>query len=231
MHRWGFGVFFLSQLVFLLSAVFVVTPFGDVADDPAVRPMVLLIGMIVPTVLSAIVVIVATIVRGNGPRIDLGLKWSWADVRTGVGLGVAGIVLTLIASQLWTNWVGEDQATSAVGSALDDLRLPPVLAVVIFLYLCVLAPLCEEVVFRGALWGAMDRLRWSRWSAFVVSTALFAVAHLEPARTPLLLVIGIPIGLARLLTGRLLAAIVAHQINNLLPALGVLLLALGVIPT
>ncbi|WP_232237686.1 MULTISPECIES: type II CAAX endopeptidase family protein [Actinoalloteichus] len=230
-HRWGFGVFFLSQLVFLLSSVFVVAPFGDTASDPSLRPAVLLIGLIVPTVLSATVVVVATLIRGNGPRADLGLRWSWADVRTGLGLGAVGIVLTLGASRLWTNWVGEDQATSAVGSLLDDLRLPPVLAVLIFLHLLVLAPLCEELVFRGALWGAMDRLRWSRWTAFGVTTALFAVAHLEPARTPLLLVIGIPIGLARLFTGRLLAAVVAHQVNNLLPALGVLLLALGVIPT
>ena len=59
---------------------------------------------------------------------------------------------------------------------------------------------------------------------------IFAVTHLEPLRTSLLLVIGIPIGLARLFTGRLGASIITHQINNFLPALAVLLVALDVLP-
>ncbi|MGH3621546.1 MAG: CPBP family glutamic-type intramembrane protease, partial [Sciscionella sp.] len=72
-------------------------------------------------------------------------------------------------------------------------------------------------------------LQWGRWAAFALSTAIFAASHLEPLRTSLLLVIAIPIGLARLLTGRLTASIVAHQVNNFLPALAVLLISLGVL--
>jgi len=59
---------------------------------------------------------------------------------------------------------------------------------------------------------------------------IFAVSHLEPLRTSLLLVIGIPIGLARLFTGRLGASIVAHQVNNFLPAVAMLLIAIGAMP-
>jgi membrane protease YdiL (CAAX protease family) len=65
---------------------------------------------------------------------------------------------------------------------------------------------------------------------FGLTTVIFAVSHLEPMRTSLLLVIGIPIGLARLFTGRLGASIVTHQINNFLPALAMLLVAFGVLP-
>jgi uncharacterized protein len=65
----------------------------------------------------------------------------------------------------------------------------------------------------------------------VLSTAVFAIGHLEPARTWLLLVITIPIGLARMVTGRLTASVIAHQINNFLPALGLLLVSLGLMPT
>jgi membrane protease YdiL (CAAX protease family) len=60
---------------------------------------------------------------------------------------------------------------------------------------------------------------------FGLTTVIFALSHLEPLRTSLLLVIGIPIGLARLLTGRLGASVVAHQVNNFLPALAVLLVS------
>jgi len=61
----------------------------------------------------------------------------------------------------------------------------------------------------------------------LVAKDAFAVAHFEPVRAPLLLVIGLPIGLARMLSSKLAAPIIAHQINNFLPALGLTLLLLG----
>ena len=92
------------------------------------------------------------------------------------------------------------------------------------------APLCEEIVYRGLLWGAVERLRVPRWVPFVVTTLLFALAHFEFTRTPLLLVVAIPIALARLYTGGLLASIVAHQVNNLLPGVALMLGLVGAIP-
>ena len=91
-----------------------------------------------------------------------------------------------------------------------------------------IGPICEEIIFRGLLWGAIQRQEWGRWAAFGLSTAIFAASHLEPIRTTLLLVIAVPIGLARLVTGRLPASIIAHQMNNFLPALAMLLVSVGV---
>ncbi|WP_030104893.1 type II CAAX prenyl endopeptidase Rce1 family protein [Actinoalloteichus caeruleus] len=229
-HRWGLGVFFLAQLVFLLSSVFLVAPLGPMDPDSSLRETVLIVGLVLPTLLAAGVVLAATRLRGNGPRRDLGLEWSWADVRTGLKYGALCMGLAYVGAMFWSQWVGEENANSAVGSLVEGLQLSPGLAVLLFLHVFLIAPTCEELIFRGALWGAMERLRWSRWAVFVSSTAIFAVAHLEPERTPLLLLIGIPIALARLYTGRLLASIVAHQMNNLLGAVGLLLMALGVIP-
>jgi membrane protease YdiL (CAAX protease family) len=105
-------------------------------------------------------------------------------------------------------------------------------AAVMFVYLWLIGPICEEVIYRGLLWGAVERLQWAseRWgriAAFALSTAVFAASHLEPLRTTLLLVIAVPIGLARFVTGRLPGSIVAHQVNNFLPALTILLSSLG----
>jgi uncharacterized protein len=168
-------------------------------------------------------------VRGNGPRIDLGLQWSWRDVGVGVGFGLAGLVVTIPASILYVAIVGED-ATSAVGEVFGGVRAGPALAVTVFVIVVFLAPICEEIVYRGLLWGAVERLGGVRWVAFGVTTLMFALAHFELARTPLLLVVAIPIGLARLYTGRLLAGIVAHQINNLLPGISLMLMLLGLLP-
>lgn len=105
-------------------------------------------------------------------------------------------------------------------------------AVVMFVYLWLAGPICEEIIYRGLLWGAVERLqwrseRWGRIAAFLLSTAVFAASHLEPLRTTLLLVIAVPIGLARFATGRLAGSVVAHAMNNFLPAVAILLGALG----
>jgi hypothetical protein len=172
--------------------------------------------------------VLATLLRGNGPVIDLRLTVRWADVKVGLKVGAGGIVLTIVAAVVWTRIVGADDASSAINTVLDGGKMPVTAAVVMFLYVWLVGPICEELIFRGLLWGAIQRQDWGRWAAFGLSTAIFAASHLEPIRTTLLLVIAIPIGLARLLTGRLPASIIAHQLNNFLPALAMLLVAVGV---
>lgn len=79
------------------------------------------------------------------------------------------------------------------------------------------------------LWRALEHWRWNRWVIFSATTLVFSVAHLELLRTPLLLVLSIPIGLARVFTGNLLASVVAHQVNNFLPAAALLLSTTGLL--
>ncbi len=227
--RWGFGAFFLAEAVFVLASVALAAVFGDFGERASAGPVFVLILML-PTLLAGAVAVAATVVRGNGPRHDLGLHWHKSDVTTGLTIGFAGLVVTTVATMAWTRWVGPDQASSAIGSLLQGIRMPPALAVVIFLHVWLVAPVCEELLYRGLLWGAMERLRFNQITVFVLTTAIFAIGHLEPARTVLLLVIAVPIGLARLVTGRLTASVVAHQVNNFLPAVGLLLMSLGLLP-
>lgn len=132
-------------------------------------------------------------------------------------------MLTIPASALWVAWVGTEQASSAVGEAFDGQQLGAVAAVTVFLVVWLVAPVCEEVLYRGVLWRAMEHWRWNRWVIFIVTTLVFSVAHLEFLRTPLLIVVSVPVGLARMITGNLVGSIVAHQVNNFLPAAGLLL--------
>jgi uncharacterized protein len=228
-HRWGFGAFFLAQAVFVLTSVVLAAAFGKLDDEGSRFGLVLVLMLVLPTLLAAGVAVTITVVRGNGPRLDFGLQWRWSDVSTGLGIGALGLMSTTVAATLWTKWVGPQNAQSTISGLLDGVRLSPALAIVIFLHVWLVAPLCEELVYRGLLWGAMERLRWSQPTVFILSTAVFAIGHLEPERTVLLLVIAIPIGLARMMTGGLTASVVAHQVNNFLPALGLLLISLGVI--
>ena len=229
-QRWGFGAFLLVEAVFILSAVFITAVARTSGTDISSSVTFILIGSMVPTVLAAAVAVAITYVRGNGPFRDLRLAWDWVDVKVGLKLGALGLVLTYVAAVIWSRVVGDKNATSAIGELVDGAGLPLAAAVVMFLYVCFLGPVCEEVIYRGLLWGAIERQRWSRWAAFVLTTLIFAASHLEPLRTSLLIVIALPIGIARLITRRLTASVVAHVINNFLPGLTLLLVSIGVMP-
>lgn len=224
-HRWGLGAFVLVEALYLLSSLLLAFLFGGSGSAPV---SVVVVGVTVPTLLAAGVAILITKVRGHGPRIDLKLQWSWRGAGLGLLFGIAGLFVTLPAAVLWLAIVGED-ANSAAGEMFGGVRSTWSWAIVVFVVIVFVAPFCEEIVYRGLLWGAVDR-RWGRWVALVVTTVVFAVAHLEWSRIPLLLVVAIPIGLARLYAGNLTASIVAHQVTNLLPGLILMLSIAGVMP-
>jgi uncharacterized protein len=223
--RWGFGAFLLVFAVFVVSAVLIGAIARNVAPHAVHSATVILIGTMLPPMLAAGVAVLVTVLRGNGPRLDLHWSCRWQDIRVGLKFGLIGLVCTTAATVVWTKIVGEQNASSALGQLVADQHLPMFAAIAMFLFIWLVGPICEEIIYRGLLWGALERLQWGQWVVFGLTTVIFALSHLEPLRTLLLLVIGIPIGLARLLTGRLGASVVAHQVNNFLPALAVLLVA------
>jgi membrane protease YdiL (CAAX protease family) len=224
-HHWGLGAYLLAEAVFLLSSLGI-SALVDALGATGAGGLAL--ALAVPTVLAAATALLLTRLRGGGPRLDLRLLWSWRDVGLGVAFGVGGLAVTIPASVLFVAIAGEG-ATSAVGEVFGGMTAPPALAVLILLIVVLLAPLCEEIVYRGLLWGGVEKLAGPR-VAFAVSTLLFALAHFEFARTPLLLVVALPIAAARYYTGRLAAGVIAHQINNLLPGLVLALGLLGALP-
>lgn len=224
--RWGLGAFLLVELAFLLASASFAVLFVQ-TDSPTVGEMALAVA--VPAVIAAGLAMLITTLRGNGPRIDLRLHWSWRELRLGLMFGFGGLFVTVPASLVYIQIVGPD-ANSAVGRAFGGIRASWPWAVVVFLIVVFVAPLCEEIVYRGLLWEAVDR-RWGRWVALVVTTVVFALAHLEFTRASLLLVAAIPIALARLYSGGLLASVVAHQVTNLLPGIALMLGLAGVLPS
>ncbi len=229
-HRWGFGAFLLAEGAFLFASFFIALVFLRGGGGAPIPLAGVVLGLTVPTLLAATVAVLATRWRGNGPVRDLRLRLHGPDIAIGLAWGFGGLVLTIPASLIYAQLVGLEEANSAVGEVLAGRTAPLGVALLVFFAVWLLAPICEELVYRGLLWGAMERHGANRWWAFGLTTLVFALAHFEFTRTPLLLVISIPIGLARLFTGRLLASIVAHQVNNLLPAVALLLLLLGAVP-
>jgi membrane protease YdiL (CAAX protease family) len=76
-----------------------------------------------------------------------------------------------------------------------------------------LAPVCEELAFRGHLLSAL-RLRARPASAIALSALAFAALHLDPVRLPGLLFLGGLYGWLTWRSGSLYPAVLAHAVNN-----------------
>ena len=80
----------------------------------------------------------------------------------------------------------------------------------------ILAPLAEEVVFRGAilrtLLGIMSKK--NHWVAIIISAALFGLAHFNAAQFINALLMGLLLGWMYYRTGSLIPGILLHWINN-----------------
>lgn len=99
----------------------------------------------------------------------------------------------------------------------------PLALLLLALTAVVLAPLFEELVFRGVLLPVLSRWLGSGWGV-VLSGLVFAVAHLSLGELPPLFVLGIGLAMLRLSSGRLLPCVVMHACWNAATFLNLVLL-------
>jgi membrane protease YdiL (CAAX protease family) len=147
----------------------------------------------------------------RGLRDRLGLRFT-AFRHIGLALlaWVSALVLGAVATALLSPLLGPPQsnATELLGRSFD-----PVFVVLIVPTVCVFAPLCEELLFRGAIFGWL-RYRLPVPLAAVISAAVFAGAHLLPPLFPELFVFGLATALIYQTTGSTLNSFAMHATQN-----------------
>lgn len=167
----------------------------------------------------------------------LGLIWmrrrglSWAGIRLGIGLtagrgfwreagaGVLGYLagFPIFALGILITWTLM-RSSGKVGQVSHPLQSMPMQTVgqmiEVFLLAAVVAPIVEELMFRGALFHHL-RARWGWWVSAIVSSAIFAAIHPQGwIATPALASLAIVFCLLRQWRGSAIAPIVAHGLNN-----------------
>jgi membrane protease YdiL (CAAX protease family) len=148
---------------------------------------------------------------------DVGLRFRPIDLALGLG-GAVALFVTVIASGLLLEAIGVPQTSN-----LDQYGKHPSATLIVFLVVLagVVAPLTEELLFRGVLLrGLTDRLPIA--GAIVVQGLVFGCAHLlwdggwgnVGLIIPLALV-GCVLGFLARWTGRVSAGMVAHCLFNM----------------
>ena len=84
----------------------------------------------------------------------------------------------------------------------------------------VVAPLFEEMLFRGIILYGLER-NYKPWIAIFVSALLFALFHLNPWQFPATFLLGLILALMRIRTKSFIPCILGHSIHNFLVFLAV----------
>jgi membrane protease YdiL (CAAX protease family) len=154
--------------------------------------------------------------RGGHLR-DLGIRGKFL---AGIGVGLTAFLV--VQPFLWLVTVLEERA--ARSGRIPEIPIQQILQVILqtrsgwvlalaAIVAVVVAPISEELLFRGFLQPALGR--WTgRWMAIVLGAAFFAVAHMDLYAVPALLVLGIALGYVYDRTRSLAAPVALHMAFN-----------------
>jgi membrane protease YdiL (CAAX protease family) len=156
--------------------------------------------------------------RGINPFRQFGLlrRSLWSCAGLALGLQLAGYPMVMLAGRL-TEIASNGKAhpqntveyflTASEGSDKGAIYLTMLLG-------CVVAPVAEETIFRGYIYGVLKRYT-GVLPAGVISAGLFAALHLSVSSLPALFVLALCFTLAYEATGSLLVNILMHAFFNL----------------
>lgn len=162
----------------------------------------------------------ATIAAGQllGVAVPAVAALAWLRPREGWSLDLSPSLGALLALALWpallwadafrARWLTDPRQEEMFAEIVAGNGLLPLL-----LALGVLAPLAEELLFRGTVLPVFARA-WGGRAAVPLSAALFAAFHLSAAQIVVPFLLGLVLGWLRLRTGSLWACVAAHAAHN-----------------
>ncbi len=128
------------------------------------------------------------------------------------------LLISLIMNSLIDNQNGSNPLLEIVLNNNNYLSF-----ILLFITTTLLAPLFEEIIFRGILLPTLSR-DFGIILGIVVSAFIFALAHLSLGEMPPLFILGIGLGVTRIASGSLLSSVIMHSLWNGLTFLNLFLL-------
>ncbi|MCB2359678.1 CPBP family intramembrane glutamic endopeptidase [Clostridium estertheticum] len=109
-------------------------------------------------------------------------------------------------------WVSGISTPSFINQAVDELAVLPIISIISVI---IVAPIYEEIIFRGILLKGMSK-KTNSAVAIVVSALLFAVVHMNIPQGINAFLLGLVLGFIYLNKKSIYLSIFAHFINNVL---------------
>ena len=128
------------------------------------------------------------------------------------------LLVSLIMNSLIDNQNGSNPLLEIVLNNNNYLSF-----ILLFITTTLLAPLFEEIIFRGILLPTLSR-DFGIILGIVISAFIFALAHLSLGEMPPLFVLGMGLGITRIASGSLLSSVIMHSLWNGLTFLNLFLL-------
>ena len=214
--------FFISQLIGVYIAGKLILPatknatMGDIfffgSNDGTVVSLSIIIGCVLLVAVSALLIRV----RGGNVRKYLALQpFSWS-----VGIGMLGLLLIfMIGSQALTYLLNESPLVF-----VDPLYESGSSVWLLIFAMVIVAPIYEELIFRGLLWSAIAE-QFSNVAnaehrgaivASLVTSVIFAVIHLQYGIYEIgtIVVLALIFCYARIKSGSLVLPMLLHVVNN-----------------
>ena len=214
--------FFISQLIGVYIAGKLVLPaaknatMGDIfffgSNDGTVVSLSIVIGCVLLVAISVLLIRV----RGGNVRQYLALKpFPWT-----VGVGMLGLLLIfMIGSQALTYLLDKSPLVF-----VDPLYQSVSSVWLLIFAMVIVAPIYEELIFRGLLWSAIEEqfsdVTYAEHRgaiiASLVTSAIFAVIHLQYGLYEIstIVVLALIFCYARIKSGSLVLPMLLHIINN-----------------
>ena len=154
------------------------------------------------------------------------LQWRIKPLASAVLAALSGWLritpVVILTGWLLVKVVGDPGGSNPLLELVLGSRDPLALALLAFTAV-VLAPLFEEVIFRGTLLPVLAR-RFGPLAGVLWSGLLFGMAHISIGELAPLTVLGVGLGVVRMSSGRLLPSVLMHGTWNAVTFLNLLLL-------
>ncbi len=227
--RWGLGDFFVALGIYVLANVvlFVVLLLvdgigffnggGDINQQlELLTSFWIVLFVAIPPLLQVAYLTFAVRRKGCGLKRDLKVAFQPRDWGLGLVLAIVGIVVSVTIALLMEILLGISPNAAIVEDIQDSqITIGLTRSLVLFaFFVALVVPVLEEIIYRGLLWGALEKRGMREEAILVITSLVFAAVHLEPARFVILFILGLLLGYGRIRTGRIGASVAAHIYIN-----------------
>lgn len=137
---------------------------------------------------------------------------SWKGLGLAIGGFFAYMILTIVASTVASHILPGYNLTESQNVGVSNFTsADPIL---LYLGFVIIAPVAEEIIFRGLLYGYMRRLGVNKWLLAVIVSALFGLAHGQWNVGIDVFCLSLVLCVLREFTGNIWSGVALHMIKN-----------------